>query len=432
LHVEAGPTYGGSTGILEGYLLYGDRERIVRDVLFHYRVPGSDTIEQNCRRFICLDRRPPKNWDMADESGRSGKARVGPASGGMPPRRIAEATGAQGEAVSAPATPGAVRRTAKKVPGARALARIARAVARLVAVELPLAFRVAVEARRGRYDLIHSNNTPTIQRSTIIASVLAGKPVVAHVRTSVKLGWFDRQMTRRCRLVIAQSSSVEKELREQNLPAPIVSCFDGVPIPSEPSQVSSDVKGELLGTADTVIGGVGRHVERKGFRYLIEAMPAVLERHSQVTLALVGDGPQRKELEDLAASLGIGNKVRFLGFRRDIRYVLQSIDIFAVPSLREGLPLTMLEAMAEGRPTVASAVDGIPTFVHHESTGLLVSPMDPPGLAKALIRLLSDRSLAAELGRAGRALAAREASVKKTAARVDELLLGALEGRRGG
>jgi glycosyltransferase involved in cell wall biosynthesis len=229
-------------------------------------------------------------------------------------------------------------------------------------------------------------------------------------------------------LVIAQSTSVERELVDQGFKPPIVPCFDGVPIPSEPFPVSSDIKGELLGTADTVLGGVGRLVDRKGFRYLIEAMPRVLERHSQVTVALVGDGPLRKELEDLAATLGIGKRVRFLGFRRDIRYVLQAFDIFVLPSLKEGLPLTMIEAMAEGRPTVASAVDGIPTFVHHERTGLLVPPKDPEKLADALIRLLDDRSLAAQYGRSGRALAAREGSVKKTAARVDELLLQVLEG----
>jgi len=457
LHVEAGPTYGGSTGILEGYLVHGDHERLVRDVLFHYRVPGTEVIEKNCRRFICLDRPPPEDWDVSEGVVRGTSGGALPPGTGSRGAAFAQARGgerqssgmslsgdpgAQAPRGGVPGTEepprqargpeplrgGALRRAAKRIPGAGALVRSLRSVATFVGVELPLAFRVAREARMGRCDLIHSNNTPTIQRSTIIAAAIAGKPAVANVRTSVRLGRFDRHLANRCSLIIAQSESVEKELRGQNLSPPIVACFDGVPIPSEPFPVSSDIKGELLGTSDTVIGGVGRLVDRKGFRYLIEAMPGVLERHSRVTVALAGDGPLRRDLEDLAASLGIGNKIRFLGFRRDIRYVLQAIDIFALPSLKEGLPLTMLEAMAEGRPTVASAVDGVPTFVHHERTGLLVPPRDPGRLAEALIRLLDDKALAARLGRDGRALAAREGSVKKTASKVDDLLLQVLEG----
>ena len=420
LHVEAGPTYGGSTGILEGYLVHGDHERLVRDVLFHYRVRGTDVIEKNCRRFICLDRLPPEDWDISEGVARNTDEGLESAGRGGSGAETAEARDGKRE--------GGLRSAAKRVPGAGALVRSLRAVARFVGVELPLALRVAREARKGSCDLIHSNNTPTIQRSTIIAAAIVKKPAVANVRTSVRLGLLDKMLANRCGLIIAQSESVERELREQNLRPPVVACFDGVPIPSEPFPVSSDVKGELLGTSDTVIGGVGRLVDRKGFRYLIEAMPHVHKRHSQVTVALAGDGPLRKDLEDLAASLGVGNKIRFLGFRSDIRYVLQAIDIFALPSLKEGLPLTMLEAMAEGRPTVASAVDGIPTFVRHERTGLLVPPRDPNRLAEALIRLLDDRALAARLGRDGRALAAREGSVKKTASRVDELLLEVLEG----
>ncbi len=400
LHVEAGPTFGGSTSALESYLTYGDAKRIVRDVLFHYKVPGAEAIARRSRRFICLDRTTPESWDMGG----------GPERGGT-----VEENGA-----------GRLRALARRIPGARDIAGGLRGLASLAAVEMPIALRVAAAARRGGCDLIHSNNTPTIQRSTLIAGALTRLPVVTHVRTSVRLAPLDRLLINRCRLVIAQSASVMEELRAQGVRARIVECFDGVTIPAEPHPVSEGVKGELLGTSsDTVLGAVGRLAERKGFRYLIDAMPALLATHSRLTLAIVGDGPLREELQRQAASLGLADRVRFLGFRRDLRYVLQATDIVVLPSLKEGLPISLLIAMAEGRPVVASAVDGIPTFVHNGETGLLVPPRDPARLAEAVARLLDDRALAARLGTAGRSLVAREASVKRTAARVDELLLGA-------
>lgn len=398
LHVEAGPSFGGSTSALESYLLYGDRKRIVRDVLFHYRVPGIEAIVENSRRFICLEKSPPQ----ADEHGAGGPSG---------------------------STTGPLRRIVRKIPGAWAIAASLRAAASFLGAEVPVALRIAREVRAGGCDLIHSNNTPTIQRSTLLAAAITKVPAAAHVRTSVSPGWLDRALMNRCRLVIAQSASVREELIDRGVRAPVVECFDGVTVPAEPFPVSDEIKGELLGTSrDTVIGTVGRLVERKGTRFLIEAISVLRKRRADLTLAVVGDGPLKEGLQQLAASRGIAGKVRFLGFRRDLRYILQAIDLFALPSLKEGLPIALLIAMAEGRPVVASSVDGIPTFVRDGRTGLLVPPGNSVRLAEALGRLLDDRALASQLGAAGRALVGAEASVKKTAAKVDELLLRAVEG----
>jgi glycosyltransferase involved in cell wall biosynthesis len=417
LHVEAGPTFGGSTSALESYLLYGDKKRLERHVLFHHRVPGIEAIEKNSHRFSCLDKHPPGDFD--------GPCETDDLDGDEP------AAGAGGAANIGRRKPnegaGPLRRFAGYIPGARPLAAAVRELAKLLGTELPLAIPLAREAKRRGYDIIHSNNTPRIQVSTLLGAALAGVPVITHVRTSVEFGWLQKRLVDRCRLVIAQSSSVRDELERQRVRAPVVECFDGVSIPARPSPVSDQVKGELLGvTRDAVIGAVGRLVERKGFKYLIDAMPLLLRKRPNLTLAIVGEGPLKESLQRQAASLGLADKVRFLGFRRDLRYVLQAIDVFALPSLKEGLPITLLIVMAEGRPVVASAVDGVPTFVHHDRTGLLVPPKDPEKLAEAIARLLDDRSLAAQLGSAGRALAAREASVRATAAKVDKLILGAL------
>lgn len=411
LHVEAGPTFGGSTSALESYLLYGDKKRLERHVLFHHRVPGIETIEKNSHRFVCLDMPVTEEVDGADNGDPDDGDLGTPRPGSAGPKSNARA----------------LRRLARSIPGARPLVSLLRDLGLLLGTELPLAIRLAREVRRRDYDLIHSNNTPTIQLSTLLAAALVRKPAVTHVRTSVTLGWLQKRLTDRCHLVIAQSPSVRDELERQHLRAPVVECFDGVTIPARPSPVSDQIKGELLGTSrDAVIGAIGRLVERKGFRYLIEAMKLLVRDRDNLTLAVVGDGPLRESLQRQAASLGLADRVRFLGFRRDLRYVLQAIDVFALPSLKEGLPITLLIVMAEGRPVVASAVDGVPTFVHHDRTGLLVPPKDPEKLAASIGRLLDDRSLASQLGGAGRSLVAREASVKATAAKVDKLILGTL------
>jgi glycosyltransferase involved in cell wall biosynthesis len=121
---------------------------------------------------------------------------------------------------------------------------------------------------------------------------------------------------------------------------------------------------------------------------------------------LVGDGPLRPELERQAIDLGLAGRVVFLGYRRDIPALLAGADVIVLPSLHEGLPLAVLEALAVGRPVVATAVDGTAELIDHESTGLLVRPGNPAELAEAIIRVLNDASLRERLGRHGRARAA--------------------------
>jgi glycosyltransferase involved in cell wall biosynthesis len=124
--------------------------------------------------------------------------------------------------------------------------------------------------------------------------------------------------------------------------------------------------------------------------------------------AIVGDGPDRPEIE-----AELGRAAELLGERRDVRQLLGSADLFVLSSRSEGLPLSILEAMASGLPVVASAVGGIPEVVIHDETGLLVPPGDPDALADALRRLLADPALRRRLGAAGRARAEREFSLER-------------------
>ena len=119
------------------------------------------------------------------------------------------------------------------------------------------------------------------------------------------------------------------------------------------------------------------------------------------TLLVVGEGSRRDALEELAADLGIADRVVFTGRRDDVPAVTAALDIAVLPSYREALGLTVLEAMALSRPVVASDVGGIPEMIEDGRTGLLVPPRDPAALAAAIIRLLRDHPLADTLARNG-------------------------------
>jgi glycosyltransferase involved in cell wall biosynthesis len=121
-----------------------------------------------------------------------------------------------------------------------------------------------------------------------------------------------------------------------------------------------------------------------------------------VKLLLVGDGERREPLEALADSLGVGPATVFAGWREDLATVYGAIDVAAVTSLNEGTPVALVEAMAAGRPVVATAVGGVPDVVVNGVTGFLVPTGDPSGLADALQRLIDDAALAGRMGDSGR------------------------------
>jgi glycosyltransferase involved in cell wall biosynthesis len=141
---------------------------------------------------------------------------------------------------------------------------------------------------------------------------------------------------------------------------------------------------------DKRIIAVGRLIAQKGHPYLIEAMPAVLARHPDATLDVVGDGPLRGELERQTERLGIGHAVRFLGIRSDIPALLGRSAIFAFPSLWEGLPLALLEALGHSMPVVATDISPIREIIEAGVHGVLVRPQSPPALAEALIALIDN------------------------------------------
>ncbi|HHT25635.1 MAG TPA: glycosyltransferase family 4 protein [Firmicutes bacterium] len=146
---------------------------------------------------------------------------------------------------------------------------------------------------------------------------------------------------------------------------------------------------------------VGRMIAAKGVEDLLTAAQ-VLVRQGNYYFALAGAGPDLAGFRQVAQETGLTERVRFLGYRDDIATLLQCADIFVLPSYSEGMPLTVLEAMAAGKPIVATRVGGIPELIEHDVTGVLVEPRQPRILAAALHHLAQDPARRERLSRAAK------------------------------
>ena len=151
-----------------------------------------------------------------------------------------------------------------------------------------------------------------------------------------------------------------------------------------------------------VIGTVARLTIQKGHRYLIQAAPDIVKHFPNAHFVFSGDGPLREELEAQVSALGLEEHFHFLGFRKDVRDLLFTFDLFVLPSLFEGLPNVLLEAMASSRPVVATSVDGTPELVEQNKTGQLVPPKSPQPLGNAIIQILQQKDRGQKMGRQGR------------------------------
>ncbi len=180
------------------------------------------------------------------------------------------------------------------------------------------------------------------------------------------------------------------------------------PFVRPPEEVVQGVRRELgLAEDEAVILAIGRVSQEKGHADLVRAAAALeaMAGAPRFRVVLVGDGPEREPLAQMASQLGIGKRVTFAGFQRDTRPYYAMATVMAVPSHSEGSPNVVLEAMAAGLPIAASAVGGVPEILQENVTGLMVPPRNPEALAKTLLQILSDADLRLRLGAAARARA---------------------------
>ena len=176
-----------------------------------------------------------------------------------------------------------------------------------------------------------------------------------------------------------------------------------------PRGVRETVRASLgFGREDIVVGTVGNLKPQKGPLDLIAAAATVLAHDPRFRFMVIGDGPLRGQVEERVRTLGIGDRVRLLGWRDDVGDLLQAMDVFLLTSRFEGLPRSVLQAMAAGVPVVATAVDGTPEVVLDGETGLLVPPAEPEAAAHAVLRVGTDAALADRLREAASRLMTAE------------------------
>jgi len=254
-----------------------------------------------------------------------------------------------------------------------------------------------------RFDLIHTHG----YRSDLIGIVAAkrfGIPIVSTCHGFISI---DRNLSVYNRLdvfalryfdrVIAVSEQMKGDLMAKGVVG------ERIQVIPNAMDVGHKVAGEAargvtrarMGIRDDefVFGFVGRLSEEKGLRHLLEALRRWVPGDSQWRLILVGEGPQREALEQTVRDFGLTAKVKFAGFQRDTGAWYPAMDAFVLPSLTEGTPMVVLEAMAHGVPVIATSVGGVPALVANGRTGLLVPPARPLELLEAMQSLLGDGEL---------------------------------------
>ncbi len=172
----------------------------------------------------------------------------------------------------------------------------------------------------------------------------------------------------------------------------------------------------------TLIGVPARLVEAKGHRYLLQAIPEIIQAFPDARFLFAGDGSEKESLKRVCSQLNLDDFVIFAGYIRDIFETLAGFDLLVLPSIIEPFGLVLAEGMALKKPVVATRVGGIPEVIQDNVTGILVEPKDPHSLAQAIKNLLQDRNLAVNLGEAGRKRVEALFDLEKMMERIEWLL----------
>jgi sugar transferase (PEP-CTERM/EpsH1 system associated) len=292
--------------------------------------------------------------------------------------------------------------------------------------------------RERRVDLVQTHHLVSIVYGGLAAR-LAGAVLVhvEHEYFSLKRPRARRVLrvlARLCHHIVAVGEEVQEFLvSEIGLPrSKVVVIRNGVDVVLYSPQ--KRVLRAALGFApeDRLIGHVARLEAEKDQETLLLAFRTLLGAHPNARLVIVGDGSRRDDLRQVSTSLGIAERVDFLGSRNDVADILPHLDVFVLSSIHEGLPLALLEAMACARPVVATAVGEVPRVVRNGITGVTVPPGDPAALAASLAVVLERAAWAAAMGQAARLLIENTFNIDCSAQQYQALYHTLLDGRRHG
>ena len=305
--------------------------------------------------------------------------------------------------------------------------------------DIPATVSIVSYIRRNHIDIIHTHllGADIMGR---IAGFLTGRPVVSTVhseRADLDLEPGRRQILQRwsarfmCRKLIVLSDLIKDDVSDWFglPPGRVIVIPNGVDTERFRRGADFDraeMKRNLLGGEFPLVTNVARLVPEKGQSSLIEAARIVTDARPDVRFLLIGDGPLRAELEAQSAALGLSDKIIFAGFRGDVADVLAASDVFVLSSVREGMPVALLEGMAAGRPAVVTNVGGMGQALENNVTGLMVPPADPQALADGILKYLNDRAFAEEMGRTAQTWVNEHYSMRAWVQKCEELYLAEL------
>ena len=277
--------------------------------------------------------------------------------------------------------------------------------------------KVARILRAERTDVIHTHNTQPFVDGTL-GALLSGVRTIVHTDHAREFPDKRRYMLAEramslfaYRVVgVSDHTSANLEKYEKIATAKIETIPNGIDGSAFDIPVDREARRRGLGIpADAMVLGIGvRLSEQKGITYLLQALPEVVARVPRAVLVVAGEGPLEQDLKAEAERLALGSHVKFVGPRLDVPELLKVFDLYVLPSLWEGLPMVLLEAMAAGCPIVATGVGGVPSAIESGVNGLLVPPQNPAMLARAIVLLLNDEAARRRFALAGKqAFAAR-------------------------
>lgn len=270
----------------------------------------------------------------------------------------------------------------------------------------------------------HQANVPAIVST--MAMLIEGYDIGA-IRKLI-YGWVDGLTEKWTDQFIAVSNALEKMLVEDHgIPrSKVRTIYNGVELGRYSNDKGPDLSiREKLGIPPDapVVGMIGRFVYQKGYGTFIEAASRIVKSFPEARYLMVGDGPLKADMENLSGKLNFTGRCIFAGEQSDIPNLLSIMDIVVQPSIIEGLPRVIIEAMAMARPIVASDIPGIREQIENGRTGLLVPPGDPGALAEAVLTLLKDKIRAENLGSAARKSAEQRFDLTRQLALYEEMYL---------
>jgi len=202
--------------------------------------------------------------------------------------------------------------------------------------------------------------------------------------------WIEKTLFFKTDYIIAVSQALKKyAINTFGIPEDRIEVvYNGIQIPQSEDDGICIRKKWGIKEDDILVGTVARLIRSKGIDFLIKAIPKILSQYPNVKFMIVGSGPEEERLKEFAESLNCSNNIIFAGYVKYIWYYYKAFDIFILPSLSEGLGISVLEAMASSKPVIASNTGGIPEIIEHGVNGYLISPGDSGEISEAILHLI--------------------------------------------